>query len=235
MKKNRKWPMRVLLLLAVAILGVSGWLLYADYRALRQSGEQADLKPEPVDGSRLLDFGALLAQYPDITGWLTIDGTVIDYPVVQAADNQYYLTHTADNQVNKLGALFMDYRCSRDFSGFNTVIYGHYLRSGAMFADLHKFKERDYFDTHRTGTLYTPDGTWPLEIFAFVLADSYSEFYDYAFDSPGRCQAHLDRIAAKATFYQEFVATCEDRILTLSTCSYEYKTARALVIAKIVE
>jgi len=231
MKKNRKWPMRVLLLFAVGMIGVSGWMLYADALAKRQSDAQADLRPEPEDGR--MDFGALLALYPDITGWLTIDDTAIDYPVVQAKDNQYYLNHTAEGQENKLGALFMDYRNARDFSGFNTVIYGHYLRSGAMFADLHKFKEEAYFKSHKTGTLYTPEGTWPLEIFAFVLADSRSEFYDYAFDSPARLQAHLDRIASKATYYRNIGVTAEDRILTLSTCSYEYQAARALVIARI--
>jgi len=238
MKKNRKWPMRVLLLLAVGIMGVSGWLLYADYREMQQSDEQMDLKPQPVaDDARVLDFSAPVAQYPDIAAWLTVDNTAIDYPVVHGGDNDFYLNHTADKKSNAMGALFVDFRNHRDFSDFNTVIYGHSmrLRSDKMFAGLAKFKERAYFDSHSTGTLYLPGSSHTLEIFAVVVVDSFSDFYEYAFDSPGRCQAHLEMIEAKAMFYKELGVTAGDRILTLSTCSYEFQEARTLVIARIAE
>ena len=234
MKQKKKRLTRGLLVLAVILLGISSWLLYNEHSALRDSGAQSDLKPAE-DGSRVLDFAALQAEYPDIVAWLTIDGTVIDYPLVQAADNAYYLGRTAQGKENKLGALFLDYRCRRDLSGFNTVVYGHYLRSGAMFSDLAKFKEKAYFESHASGTLYTPQGTYPLKIFAVTIADASSDFYDYAFESPARCQAHLDMIRKKAMHNRDVGVTCDDRLLTLSTCSYEFKTARTLVIAKIAQ
>lgn len=236
MNKNRKWSMRVLLLLAAAAIGFSGWTLWTEARVQRESDEQMDLKPQPLeDDPRLLDFGGLLAQYPDLAAWLTIDGTMIDYPVVQAGDNSYYLDHTAQNVSNKKGALFMDYRNRRDCSDFNTVVYGHSmrLRSEAMFGGLPKFKEKAYFDSHKTGTLYTPEGTWPLEIFAVAVVEAGGAFYDYAFDSPASRQAHLDMIAAKAIFYRDIGAAEGDRLLTLSTCSYEFQEARTVVIARI--
>jgi len=236
--KNRKWPMRALLALALVIVGVSGWKLYSDYLEQQQSEAQTELKPPPMDdGSPALDFADLLAQYPDITAWLTIDNTAIDYPVVQAGDNKFYLDHTADRKSNKMGALFMDCRDNRDFSGFNTVIYGHSMRNrnDNMFGGLSKFKDRDYFNAHRTGTLYTPDAAWPLEIFAVAVAGAVSDYYGYVFESPERCQAHLDMIRDGAMFYRDIGVTRGDRILTLSTCSYEYEDARTLVIARIAE
>ena len=235
--KKRKWPLRALLALTLVIVGMSGWKLCSDYLEVQQSDAQAELKPQPVDGGPVLDFTDLLARYPDMAAWLTIDNTAIDYPVVQAGDNAFYLDHTADRKSNKMGALFMDCRNNRDFSGFNTVIYGHSMRNrnDNMFGGLAKFKERNYFNTHRTGTLCTPDATWPLEIFAVVVAGAVSDYYGYVFESPDRRQTHLDMIRDGALFYRDIGVTREDRILTLSTCSYEYEDARTLVIARIAE
>jgi len=231
MKRNRNRLLPLILILAALVLAISSWYLYNDYQTAAQSDEQMDIKPE----DDAIDFDALWEINPDITAWLKIDGTQIDHPVAQGKDNAYYLTHTAERQVNRYGALFMDYRCSRDFSDFNTVIYGHNMRSGngKMFGCLQKFREKAFFDAHRTGMLYTPEGTFQLDISAVVAADALSDFYSYIFESPAKRQEHLDMIQARALLRRDAGITADDRILTLSTCSYEYANARTLVIAKI--
>jgi sortase B len=181
----------------------------------------------------LLNFSPLQTANPDIAAWLTLDGTDIDYPVVQGKDNSYYLTRTAEQKHSKNGAVFLDYRANPDFSDFSSVLYGHHMKSGKMFAPLVKFKEKAYFDSHTTGTLYTPGKTYRLELFAAAVTKPDSDYYNYAFVSPSERESHLNMIKDTAKLYKDIGITEQDKILTLSTCSYEYKDARTVVLARI--
>ena len=78
----------------------------------------------------------------DVIGWIAIPGTEISYPLVQGTDSDYYLTHTWNQNSSAVGAIFMDCRCSADFSGFNTIVYGHRMNNGSMFAALKHYKSR---------------------------------------------------------------------------------------------
>ena len=179
------------LLLAVAALAVSGWQLWAATRVQADSDAQSQLKPETPPGeSPLMDFTGLQAQNPDIIAWITISKLSIDYPVVQGTDNSYYLAHTAEGKPNKLGALFLDFRANRDFSGFNSVIYGHYISSGKMFRYLSLMREKEWFGRVTQGVLYTPGKTYRLEFFAAVLADSKSGFYQFSINFPANTITH---------------------------------------------
>lgn len=231
MKRKRKIALP-LLLLALAALAVSGWQLWAAARERADSGAQARMKPETQPGD-LMDFTGLREQNPDIIAWLTISGLGIDYPVVQGTDNSYYLSHTAEGKPNKLGALFLDFRDAGDFTDFNSVIYGHYIKSGEMFRNLSLMREPEWFGRVTQGLLYTPGKTYRLEFFAAALAGSKSDFYQYAFPSPASRAAHLEMVRAGALQYRDIGVTNDDRLLCLSTCSYEYEGARTLVIARI--
>lgn len=193
--------------------------------------------PPPAEAGEsalpLLDFAPLTAVNGEIIAWLTVDGTEIDYPVVQAQDNDYYLTHDAERNKNRNGALFLDYRVHPDFSDFNNVVYGHNMKSGRMFGTLERFKEKAYFDEHPTGTLYTPEKTYRLAIFAAAVVKPDAAHYGYLFRSPSEREAHLKLIADTAVCWRDIGVTEKDRLLVLSTCSYEYKDARTLIFAKI--
>ena len=205
------------------------------------SGEEALLPNEEIVGedgpplaSPAMDFTKLQAANKDIKAWLTVEGIGVDYPIVQSSDNVFYLTHTAEKKSNSLGALFLDFRDSKDFSDFNSVVYGHNMKSGKMFGTLPRMKEKAYFDKVKTGTLYTPGQTYRLEIFAVVVTDSRSTLFNYIFTSPSDKQKHLDFIRKNAKFYRDIGVTAKDNIITLSTCSYEYQDARTLLIARLV-
>ncbi|MCL2300302.1 MAG: class B sortase [Firmicutes bacterium] len=224
----------LLLLLAAAALAFSGWQFAKAAREQEQSDAQSRMKPGDSP-EQPPDFGALQAENPDIIGWITIAALGVDYPITQTTDNSYYLTHTAQRIENRLGSLFLDFRNSSDFSDFNSVVFGHYIsRGGKMFGQLHRMREQATFDQITEGTLHTPGGTYRLEIFASVLASSTSEFYQYIFPSPESRRVHLERIREKAVCWRDIGLTPEDRVVTLSTCSYEYDGARTLVIARIV-
>jgi len=222
---------------------VCGWQLYSDY--LKSStadtavGEIRDSKPSiPDEGNAedrsLMDFGELKAENPDTIAWLTIPGTEIDYPVMQTIDNEFYLYHDARKNTNANGALFLDYRAHSDFSGFTNVIYGHHMASGMMFQNLMEFKEKAFFDSYRTGILYTPDVTWQLEFFATATVPYDSDVYDYTAVSIADKEEYLDMVADIALHYRDIDVTADDRIVVLSTCSYEYQDAKTVVIGRLV-
>ena len=237
MKKIRKWLFCVLIFLFVLILGFFCWNIWQDFQDKQISDAQIKIKPEvsDMDSLSIMDFSNIQAQNPDIAAWLTIQQIGIDYPIVQATDNKYYLDHTAQCRYNKLGSLFLDYRVNNDFSDFNSVIYGHNMTSGQMFGQLERMKEQTYFDTVTTGVLYTPGKTYRLKIFAVSVAGSESDYYRYAFPSNADKEEHLNMIGKYAKFHRDVGVKANDRLLLLSTCSYEYKNARTLVIAKLCD
>ena len=91
-----------------------------------------------------MDLPALQQVNSDVIGWIAIPGTEISYPLVQGTDNDYYLTHTWNQNSSAVGAIFMDCRCSADFSGFNTIVYGHRMNNGSMFAALKHYQKAGF-------------------------------------------------------------------------------------------
>ena len=233
MKRRQRILNAALILLLVAVL-CCGWLLVSELRkkAAMDAASDTAQGARPAD-SELMDFADLLAQNPDVVAWLTVPGTAIDYPVLQSDDNNTYLRQDLKKQYNVNGSLFLDYRARADFSDFNNVIYGHHMKSGRMFQNLVKFRDKAFFDEHGEAVLYTPGATYRLEIFAALLADSRSEFYEYRFPDPNSRTAHLQDIRDKAVCLREIEIGAEDRLLAMSTCSYEYESARTIVIARI--
>jgi sortase B len=197
------------------------------------------ISEEPNDGadeddSSSMDFSRLSAENDEIVAWLTVDGTVIDYPVTQAKDNRYYLTHTAERRYSKRGAVFLEFRNSPDFSDFNSILHAHNLKGGKMFGQLPRFKEKAFFDAHATGTLYTPHKVYPLTFFSCAVTPPASDCYRYAFSSPAERAGHLQMLREISLNWREIDFDPEaDRLLTLSTCSYEYADARTVLIAKM--
>ena len=92
------------------------------------------------------DFTKLVELNDQSVGWITIDGTAIDYPVVQGDDNSYYLTHDFNNSSSIQGSIFMDYRNQPDFSDWNNIVYGHNMDNGSMFGALVKYRKQAFYE-----------------------------------------------------------------------------------------
>jgi len=235
-KKRKQRILNFFLLALLITAAVCGWLIYSgawkDAAANAAVDDMQARKPPAQDG--LMDFSGLRGENPDVIAWLTIPGTAIDYPVVQTGDNDYYLHRDVEKKPNINGALFLDCRVRADFSEFNHVIYGHHMNSGRMFQNLIKFREKAFFDSHASGTLYTPNQTYRLEIFAASVIPQNSVWYEFAFASPGEKEAHIQRIMGGATHCRDICLTAEDRIVLLSTCLRADTDARAVVAARLV-
>lgn len=181
-------------------------------------------KPEP--GSPTL--AELQAQNPDVCGWLTLDGTHIDYPVVQGADDLEYVNKAADGSFALSGAVFLSAANRADFSDAYNLIYGHHMENGAMFGDLTQFSESEYFADHTAGTLYAEGATYELQVFACVLTDAY----DPVIYTPSTDPAALaEYIRAHAVQYRDPPADC--RVAAFSTCDDSRTNGRVAVFAAL--
>ena len=171
-----------------------------------------------------VDFEALWETGPDIIGWLTLPDTTINYPVTQTDDNEYYLHHLYDGTYNKTGCLFADYENKEDFSNRNTIIYGHNMRDGSMFATLNEYDEQNYYDGHPQMYLVTPDGGYVVEIFtAFVAktSESGSDTSPWRLDwkDDGAYTTWLNAMKERSVVECDVAVTSSDKVLTLSTCT----------------
>lgn len=177
-----------------------------------------------------VDFEALREINPDLVGWLYIEGTEINYPVVQGADNQYYLKHLFTGEWNSSGCIFLDARNSTDLLDRNSILYGHHMKDGSMFHGLMEYKSQEYYDEHPTVLFLTPDANYEVKIFAGYVASVDADAWTVGFSSDLEFKEWLRRARERSCFTSEITPAVTDRILTLSTCSYEFNNARFVLL-----
>lgn len=236
-------------ILAAGLLCVfifSGWQVYqicsgyadsqAQYAALEQYVSAVPAPPpapQPAESKASgaeplwpkVDFEALRSINPETVGWLTIEGTNIHYPVVQGQDNDFYLTHRFDGTSGGAGCLFLDAANDAAFQSANQIVYGHYMKDHSMFYDLGSYKKQDFYDAHPTGWLITPSAAYQLRFFSGYVSDPSGDAWKREFSGAEYVQ-WLDSRREKSVFVSDTVPTEESRVLTLSTCSYEFEDAR---------
>ena len=166
----------------------------------------------------------------DVAGWLEIPGTAVDYPFVWYENNDFYLHRNLDGEEAAAGTIFMDYRCERDFSSQNTILYGHHMKNKSMFGSLESFGDPLFFEKNKTAVIYLPNDTLELQIFAYLVInpDNEKELY-----SINLSENYVEYVQTKARRYVEIALNPNDRIVTLSSCAYEFKGARMVLLAKI--
>jgi sortase B len=172
---------------------------------------------------------------PDVCAWLTVDDTSIDYPVVQGETNLEYINKDVYGEFSLSGCVFIDYRNARDFTDYYTLIYGHHMEGNVMFGQLPEFQEKDFFDTHTTGTLCTPDHTFTIEWFACIYTDAYDKnvFLPTMFHTEEKKEQLLSYLEEKAVQYRDLGLTTEDQILGLSTCSDATTNGRVMLFGRV--
>lgn len=226
----RKWLSRIITIVSVTVFFYAAYNLadvLIDYYQNRQlMNEMQDMfyaeEDEPTGDSIRPGFGALLEQNEDVVGWITIDGTQIDYPIVQAEDNFHYLTRNFYHEESRAGSIYMDYRNSvRVDSEQNVVLYGHRMRDGSMFENLTKYLDEDFFNEHRTIEFDTLYDHYVGEVFAVYQTLTTFNYIQTHFDDRDEFRGLLDNIHETTLFTNDVEVTDEDIILTLSTCDYK--------------
>ena len=185
-------------------------------------------------------FEELQAVNPDVYAWITVPGTDIDYPILQhASDTNYYLMHNIDGSYGYPGCIYTENMNSKDFTDNNTVIYGHNMKNGSMFAQLHKFEDPDFFKENREVLIYLPDEVLHYTIFAAHIYDDRHLLYSFDFTDPEVYQKYLDSIFntrdMSANIDKDITVTTDDQIITLVTCIGSKPNNRLLVQAVLTD
>ena len=195
--------------------------------------------PETVEDDPVLeelrktDLAALREINPDVVGWIRVPDTKIDYPLVQGTDNDFYLKHTWQGNANSVGTIFMDFNSSPDLTDFNTLIYGHNMRSGSMFASLRNYSQQSYFDDHPYIYLLVDNGVFRFEVFSSYRAELDASAYGQSFQQRETRQKFLQDALDQSAIETGITPGIRDRILTLSTCSGVGYETRWVVQARL--
>lgn len=229
------------------------------YDSLAQIVEKAEITPasepdseavesvpavptESVGLAMLPEYAALYEQNNDLVGWISIEDTRVNYPVMQSPDEpDFYLNHGFDKGETDYGCPYVAEICDMSKPSDNLIIYGHHKKNGTMFSDLKKFRKKSFWEDHKTfrfDTLYEKQTYEIVAVFKTVVyTKSASEFRYYQFTDAKTPEAFDEYIAtckAKALYDTGVTAAFGDKLITLSTCEYSSKNGRLVVVAKRV-
>ena len=259
-ERNRKRLIALSAVLAVVCLGYVGLYSYFDRRTQSKYEALTELKEKPVaeqaenevvihyvdedtDTPDILDeYKNVYNMNKKLIGWLKIDDTNIDYPVVQTTDNEYYLDHNLNQEYDKNGSIFMDKDCDVLKPSTNLILYGHHMRSGQMFGKLDRYESEAFYKDHpiiQFDTIYEK-GIYQV-MYAFrsrvyseqEIVFKYYQFIDAV--SEQEFDSNMQEMASLSLYDTGVNACYGDRLLTLSTCDYQEKDGRFVVVAKKIE
>lgn len=258
MSKKRKLLVTLsAFLLVYALWGIAGGLL-EDTRSEVRRGALPPLAPggksvsaplsaapshhtEKQEPAILPEYRELYAQNPELVGWVSIEGTSIDYPVMQRGqDEEYYLDHDFEGKKNKNGLPFLDGSCDAQKSNI-LLVYGHHMKNGRMFGALMAYKDEGFYDAHPTVRFDTLYEAAEFEIVAVLLSRVYLQseeafrYYRLAgTGTPDGFERYIQSVKERALYDTGVSARYGDQLLVLSTCEYSTKNGRLAVIARKV-
>ena len=239
-RKTADWTV-VLILCAIAVC-CGGYLIYhhwsvkqreLEYEKLRQeetlsaATETVIAEPETEESTEetviycdpVYDFGQLHEQNEDIYAWIVVPGTQVDYPLLQSGTDNYYLDYNLDHSKGYPGCIYTNQCNRKDFSDYNTVLYGHNMKNLSMFGSLKKYKTEDFYKDHQFFTIYTSECAYRYQIFAYYDVPETDEVYTVGFAPDDTFQKFIDKMKQKSYDDTGVNVTKDDHIMTLSTCS----------------
>ncbi|MBC1481065.1 class B sortase [Listeria seeligeri] len=232
-------------LVVLAVFLFSGWKigseLYENHhnRTILDDAKSVYTKQvtaKSVNGEVREEVKSLQKLNKDMAGWITLEDTEIDYPILQSIDNSYYLHHNYKNEQARAGSIFKDYRNTNEFLDKNTIIYGHNMKDGSMFADLRKYLDKDFLAAHPTFSYESALQNYKVEIFA--VYETTTDFYYIETEFPEKQDFanYLQKVKLESIYQTDVQVTAKDRIITLSTCDTEkdYQKGRMVVQGKLV-
>ena len=222
-------------ILATFILIYSAYVLYDNFYTGQTAFASWDLqqyKPVPQTGGEAPDFRELMKINPDTAGWLTLYDTNIDYPVVQGKDDLEYAGKDVFGKSSLSGAIYLSSGNDRSFRDDYNIIYGHHMDNGAMFGDIDKYANEEFFMAHRGGELVTPEGVYKLNVFACMKTNAYeSEVYSIQ-DKASGLDDVLGYISRRSEIYLPVSPKDVDKIVVLSTCARAETNGRIVIFCQ---
>ena len=183
-----------------------------------------------------VDLPKLIAKNSDVKGWIYIEGTTINYPLLQGPNNDYYLYINYDGNYSEAGSIYIDSYCSGDLSDDHTIIYGHNMKNDTMFGTLNDFKNQAHRDAHPYVYILTPNGMWnKYEIFAYYRANINDGTFDLFTGNVNKMNNYIDLVSAKNYLSNNLLPANGEKLITLSTCTEDLADdSRNVLQAKLV-
>lgn len=227
----KKFFLNLLSLICIVVICISGYKIYTTLKDYKKADNVYSQLRDTKEDSKDMNNATknLLSINSDYKFWINVEGTNIDYPVVQGSNNDFYLNHDFNKNYLPAGSIFLDYRNNFE-TDFNSVIYGHHMRNSTMFGQMEKFKNKDFFENNKLITLKTNNNTYEYEIFAIGVYNADFGYNNVNFTDEKDFNNFLNKILDKSMYSRNIVSS-KDQIITLSTCSYEYDNARIAIFA----
>ena len=206
----------VVLILIIDICVYKVYIKSTEYKKADKSYEQIRIEKQEE---------SLYDKYEDYRGWIKINNTNIDYSIVQGKDNSFYLDKDINKNYLSSGSIFMNY-LNNGFNDENTILFGHHMRNKTMFAQLEKYKEKEFFHNNKVLT---------YKVFSVYVTDANDNYIKTNFDNKSEYKEFLDKIKNKSIYKSDINVDENDKIITLSTCSYEFNDARMVVHGKLLK
>ena len=215
----------------ISIIAICAYKIYdktAEYKKADESYEQIRLEKKNENNNNLYD------KYEDYRGWIKVDNTNIDYPIVQGKDNSFYLDKDINKNYVSSGSIFMNY-LNNGFNDENTVLFGHHMRNKTMFAQLTKFKDKDFFNQNNLIKIEDENNTYTYEVFSVYVADlNNKDYLKVNFNNEQDKENYINYIKNRSLYKKDIEVNSSDDIITLYTCSYEFDDARTIVHGKLI-
>lgn len=200
-----------------------------------------DLEFEQQETEEMLKVRELKKEYPELIGWIRIDGTNIDYPVMQGTDNEFYIRHDYKKEYSQRGAIFLDKDYDWTIPSSNLLLYGHNINNdGTMFSDLLNYQEKSFYDAHQNVRFITENDDSEYEIISAFFSRVYYQneqnvfryYYFINAENEEQYNEYVNNAKAASLYDTEKTAEYGDQLLTLSTCEYSQQDGRFAVVAR---
>lgn len=243
MKKTAKFIVKIIdhmvnltaLLLVLMTMFLSCYMLW-DSNQVYQAADAKNYEAYIPTEKHTKSFEELQKINPDIIGWIRVNETNINYPLLQAEDDDTYMNTDAEGRYSLSGAIFLHCVNKPDFSDFNNIIYGHHMEKHMMFGDVGLFTEKKYFDEHPYGNLFFDGKDHGIEFYALLQADAYNEkIFSVCADTSKTRQAYLQEIEANAIYRRNIKITENDHLVLLTTCTSEMTNGRNILVGKLTD
>lgn len=196
--------------------------------------EEIEIETETETAPIRVDFESLLAVNSDVIGWIYCEDTPINYPVLQGEDNDFYLHHTYAGDYSVAGSVFVDSTNRPGFLDSNTVIYGHHMKNGSMFASLEKWKEQEFYEEHPIMWLLTPEQDYKIVLFSCYGTSAYSDTYTIFTRPCKELNEYMANCVRQSEFQADVEMDPEGHYILLSTCAYMFENARYVIHGMLI-
>lgn len=243
MKKTAKFIVKIIdhmvnltaLLLVLMTMFLSCYMLW-DSNQVYQAADAKNYEAYIPTEKHTKSFKELQKINPDIIGWIRVNETNINYPLLQAEDDDTYMNTDAEGRYSLSGAIFLHCANKPDFSDFNNIIYGHHMEKHMMFGDVGLFTEKKYFDEHPYGNLFFDGKDHGIEFYALLQADAYNEkLFSVCADTSEARQAYLQEIETNALHRRNLKITENDHLVLLITCTSEMTNGRNILVGRLTD